>query len=160
MNADPSTWGYSARDGPPWTGPEDEEVRGHGIETGEEGWKDTTSEEYKQELRADLESRRHSSFSDLPDWVWERLLAHVSAYSEAYWIPGAKPTVLKGYIVEWEEDPSSSLKPVISQPAKRSPVMEEVEATHVRYQQGIGSGFCKGVVFPGSDLAKLLLPST
>ena len=126
LKSDPDSWGYDPRSGTgiPCTGPEFGEIRGHGLSTGDQGsrWKDARSRPYKRELVEFLESKRTSGYADLPNWVWVRLLTHVEKHSPAYWIEGAKATVLKGYVVGSEE--AEGPRPVIQQPTKRSPVME------------------------------------
>lgn len=139
LQPNPETWGYTGRTGPPWSGPVDQEIRGHGHVPGEHTFRETTSKEYKTDLAQRLREKRDTDYADLPDWVFEELVEHVQRRSRAYWLPGAKPTVLKGYLVEWELDPSSKVKPVVQQPAKRSPVMDEVERHHIDRETGTGS---------------------
>jgi len=49
---EPEEWGYPLRSGPPFTGPEEVDSIGKGVDTGPEGpWKDTGREAYQGELR-------------------------------------------------------------------------------------------------------------
>ena len=138
LNTDPETWGYTGRTGPPWSGPEGTETRGHGLVIGEEPFKDTSSEAYKDELVHLLEAKRLTDYANLPDWVFNEFKAHVRRRSKAYQVQGARPTVLKGYVVEWEVDPTSTQKPVVQQPMKRSPPMEAIERHHLKRKMSTG----------------------
>lgn len=139
LQVDQRSWGYSGRTGPPWSGPEDQGLRGHGHVPRETTFRDTTSQEYKDELVSRLVAKRHAEYADLPQWVFDELLVHVKRRRRAYWLPGAKPTVLKGYIVEWELGANSEVKPVVQQPAKRSPVMDDVGRHHLEREMGTGA---------------------
>ena len=68
-------------------------------------WKDTGSEAYKDELEAHFRSVRTTEYAELTPKGFEGLVQHVRKHSRAYWIKGAKPTRLKGYLVHWDINP-------------------------------------------------------
>ena len=107
---------------------EEDTCRGYGVQ-GSEGWKDTSSEEYKAELEGLLRATRVSDYADLPDSAFEGLVKHVRRYSRAYWIKGAKPTRLKGYVVNWDVNPD--VPPLQAQARRKSPALQAVERRHL-----------------------------
>lgn len=102
LEADPEKWHYPIRDGVPWTGPGDAESRSRGLNPGEEDWEDTSSPGYINGLKEPITEKRITTYSHLPERVWQRVLLHMDGLPQAYLVKGTKPTEPKGYIVQWE----------------------------------------------------------
>ena len=81
------------------------------------------------ELGEILWSKKYELYSHLPEQVFSRLLEHVRSQSSAYWVEGVRPTVFKGWIVEWQEEAGAA--PVQAHPARRSPIIDEIERHHI-----------------------------
>ena len=94
-----------------------------------EGWKDTRSEAYKDELEAHLRKVRSVEYADVPDSGFEGLVRHVRRYSRAYWIKGPRPTRLRGYVVNWDINPE--VPPLQAQARRKSPALQEIEQRHL-----------------------------
>ena len=93
------------------------------------GWKDTNGTPYKDELEALLRAERTTAHANLPDWAFQLLVTHVRQKTAAYGVKGAKPTRLKGYLVNWDVNPDIPL--LQSQARKKSPALQEIERRHL-----------------------------
>ena len=114
-----------------------DEHRGYGVATGDQCWRDTGSEEYKASLEKHIRDRRWTEFGDAPDWAVDALVHHLRTHSKAYWQKGAKPTRLRGHLVEWDIDPL--VPPMQAQARKKSPAMADIERKHILRERSYGN---------------------
>ena len=76
-----------------------------------------------------LRSERVSMHAELPGSTFQKLFQHVRAHSRAYWIKGATPTRLKGYVVNGDSDPN--VPPIQAQARKKSLALQATEKIHL-----------------------------